>query len=266
MEISLDGVANDGRPGEGDDIRALESFSAGAISRFSGDDEANTFYAPEKGRAAVLLGFGGNDMLHGGDAHGDQLDGGAGDDELSGGMGSDSLTGGPGRDVIAGDRVARCNELHCDITQGFGDDTIDARDGEVDHVQCGPGTDTVLADKIDVVATDCEIGRPQGDGKTPNGGTPAANGLTLTSGTSLRLTGGKRRVTIATAAKGKVSVTVKAGKTTIAQGSAKPSGGKAQVTLKLTKVGKQKLKRGTRKGKLTVRQGKAQLVASVKLR
>jgi hypothetical protein len=43
---------------------------------------------------------------------------------------------------------------------GSGNDTINARDGEVDSIQCGVGTDVVNADAADVV-TDCEtVNRP----------------------------------------------------------------------------------------------------------
>ncbi len=43
-----------------------------------------------------------------------------------------------------------------DLLGNEGDDTIDARDGEIDTVQCGNGNDTVLADAADTVAGDCE--------------------------------------------------------------------------------------------------------------
>jgi hypothetical protein len=40
---------------------------------------------------------------------------------------------------------------------GPGDDNINGRgDAATDAVSCGPGEDTVLADSLDVVATDCE--------------------------------------------------------------------------------------------------------------
>ena len=37
-----------------------------------------------------------------------------------------------------------------------GDDAVDLRDGYADRVECGPGTDAVQADTLDVVADDCE--------------------------------------------------------------------------------------------------------------
>lgn len=67
----------------------------------------------------------------------DTLTGGGLDDVLEGGLGNDSLVGGAGRDVLDG---------------GAGDDVIQARDGEVDVVACGEGSDTVVADVNDVLS------------------------------------------------------------------------------------------------------------------
>jgi PKD repeat protein len=70
----------------------------------------------------------------------DRLDGRGGTDRIFGYAGKDILTGGKGRDVILA---------------GLGNDTVDVRDGEVDTVDCGAGTDTVVADKTDKL-TNCE--------------------------------------------------------------------------------------------------------------
>lgn len=71
----------------------------------------------------------------------DVIQGGKGNDRLYGGAGNDRIVGGPGKDWIYG---------------GPGNDTIYARDKTQDHVSCGSGIDTVYADKIDVIAKDCE--------------------------------------------------------------------------------------------------------------
>jgi Ca2+-binding RTX toxin-like protein len=170
VDILLDGLPNDGPPGNDDNVVGVERFDVGAIRTFVGDDADNEFHAPEAGAAARLSGGGGNDTLVATDADGDQLDGGPGDDTLTGGMGADTIVGGPGRDTVMGDRQARCNELHCDFMDGYGDDTIDVRDGEADTVQCGPGADTVRADAVDRVADDCERvdGAVAGGGGTTN--------------------------------------------------------------------------------------------------
>jgi hypothetical protein len=83
----------------------------------------------------------GPDRLTGG-AGNDRFNGGAGNDTLIGGAGNDTLVGGPGKDKLNG---------------GAGADRLDARDrAKGDRVTCGPGRDTVQADRGDRVARDCE--------------------------------------------------------------------------------------------------------------
>jgi hypothetical protein len=67
--------------------------------------------------------------------------GGSGSDRLLGRAGRDRLTGGSGRDVFDG---------------GTGDDRIEARDRLAERIVCGPGRDTVVADRSDRVSRDCE--------------------------------------------------------------------------------------------------------------
>jgi Ca2+-binding RTX toxin-like protein len=71
----------------------------------------------------------------------DWINGGAGNDYLDGGPGNDTIIGGPGHDTILG---------------GPGNDVIRAQDGVRDRIDCGKGTDTVYADRVDVVARNCE--------------------------------------------------------------------------------------------------------------
>ena len=66
-----------------------------------------------------------------GSAAANVLDGGAGNDDLVGGGGADTLKGGPG------------------------DDVIEAHDGAVDTIDCGPGNDRAVIDPNDVVSN-CE--------------------------------------------------------------------------------------------------------------
>jgi Ca2+-binding RTX toxin-like protein len=81
-----------------------------------------------------------------GSSAGDVLDGTDGADIVCGLGGDDRITGGTGSDRLFG---------------GDGDDTIDARDGAFDVVGCGTGTDTVHADRSDLVGRDCEhVTRP----------------------------------------------------------------------------------------------------------
>jgi Tol biopolymer transport system component len=118
----------------------------------------------------VVLGLGGNDTLYADDTYyffdGDSLYGGPGNDRLVGGYGRDILNGGPGDDVITGGGSADTitgGPGHDRIYGGGGGDTIYARDGQRDTIDCGKngygkaGRDVVYADKVDVVASDCEI-------------------------------------------------------------------------------------------------------------
>jgi Ca2+-binding RTX toxin-like protein len=82
-------------------------------------------------RGELICGLSGDDTLYG---HG-------GRDTLDGGYGSDTLIPGPGRDVVRA---------------GYGDDEVFARDDERDEIDCGPGKDTVDADRVDVAARNCE--------------------------------------------------------------------------------------------------------------
>jgi len=104
-------------------------------------DSANPF--------PILYGRPWNDLICGGDQRDyveandgdDVVFGGGGRDFIGGSLGRDRITPGPGRDVVFG---------------GQHDDTIDARDGEVDTIECGFGRDVVRADPSDRIASDCE--------------------------------------------------------------------------------------------------------------
>lgn len=250
---------------------------------FVGDDGPNEWHAPAAAPGSRLSGAGGNDVLRGSDRHGDAIDGGSGDDDISGGFGDDTLVGGPGRDTIAGDRPLRCNELHCDLGGGSGNDTIDARDGEVDSITCGPGTDRVIADAVDVVAADCEVvelpGR--GGGRRPKGRARGTK-VTLTLGRTVRLRtalrdglqvrvgGVKPRATVratfvlAAAAARRTGLTRDKRAVVIAVGSAKANGtGTAVVRLRFTPAARRRLAR-VASLKATLRVGGAARVTVLK--
>lgn len=130
VEVTIDGQANDGTPGEADNV---------------GLDIED---------------------LYGTDSD-DKLTGSVGPNTIDGAAGSDRIAGGAGQDILFG---------------GDGADTIDARDGEVDRIECGEGSDTVTVDLEDVVAADCEsVAKPQ---------------VTLTPG--LTLNGPKKKIIIST--------------------------------------------------------------------
>jgi Ca2+-binding RTX toxin-like protein len=88
-----------------------------------------------------LVGTRGPDTLRG-LGGGDTILGLAGNDVLDGGSGNDTIVGGPGHDLLLG---------------GRGSDVLSARDGQRDRIRCGPGRDRVIADRLDLVARDCEL-------------------------------------------------------------------------------------------------------------
>jgi hypothetical protein len=141
VRVTTDGRANDGAPGEHDNVPRLVQTVSGsahgdvldarrsrtrvAIYGGAGDDRA--FTAP---RGGFIEGSGGADVLHGGsgpdgligDEGADVLVGGGGDDDLRGGSGHDLLVGGSGHDLFYIDNDGR--------------ETVRARDGAGDRVIC----------------------------------------------------------------------------------------------------------------------------------
>ncbi len=101
-------------------------------------------------RFAIVLGTQFDDILRGGKLA-EKIEGGRGADLIRGKAGNDVLLGGPGNDrLFGGPGLDK-------IRGGSGDDRISSRDGKVDIITCGSGTDTVLADRVDRVAASCEI-------------------------------------------------------------------------------------------------------------
>jgi Ca2+-binding RTX toxin-like protein len=136
------GLADDGEPGEGDDIDLnVEDATGGAgddvlvgskldndISGGPGNDEIYGGSGDD-----LLDGHLGNDLVFGED----------GDDSVHGWKGDDILTGGPGADEYAGNA---------------GNDTILNADGFADRVFCGDDVDDVEEDPLDTFPlNDCEL-------------------------------------------------------------------------------------------------------------
>ena len=133
----------------------VEDFQMYVVGSFTGSDGPEKFviYNPGNTGPSNLIGRGGDDELVGHDFN-DNVDGGAGNDHVEGGLGNDTVTGGPGQDTIYGDATAaRCTYYSCKIP--YGNDVINARDGEADNIDCGIGQDKAIVDAIDVV-TNCE--------------------------------------------------------------------------------------------------------------
>lgn len=192
VSVSLNGLADDGTPGEGDNV-------AGDIEVVVGSPADDTLSA---GDAPVELhGGSGNDRLTGGPGA-DLVDGGDGDDLLDGAGGPDVLTGAEGTDTatyaarpspvtvsigtaaddgqagegddvrsdvetvigtVKGDRLTAAANLSVTLDGGAGDDLITlskiAKSSDVGNGQalCGTGTDTVTAASEDTIGGDCDI-------------------------------------------------------------------------------------------------------------
>ncbi|MBO9534715.1 MAG: hypothetical protein J7513_17205 [Solirubrobacteraceae bacterium] len=250
VDLSLDGGGADGFAGENDDIRGVEKITVQSGGTITGTDLPENFAVyGDASEPVVIAGRGGNDVIETYKAD-DKLDGGAGDDRLVGGFGHDTITGGPGRDTIIGDTDGSyCNEYSC--TLPFGNDTIDARDGEADTIDCGVGTDTVYADSVDVVAPNCEavtLGAAPGGGTPgpgtggPQAGANAGSAITAKT-TKLRTALAKGlKLQLAGLPKGKTKVRAKRGRTLVASGTAKVSaGGTATVRVRFTKAARRAL-------------------------
>lgn len=174
--VLLDGVANDGRPGEGDDVTSVERIVAHVSGSFTLTDAAEDIqvWANMDGGASTVIAGGGDDRVVGHDAN-ERIEGGPGDDYLEGGKGHDTILGGPDKDVIYGDETTTsCNPDFPESCVRYGNDVIDARDGAFDQVDCGPGTDRAIVDEHDVIAPNCETVErrtaPQQPGSGGDGG------------------------------------------------------------------------------------------------
>ncbi|MCW2993470.1 MAG: hypothetical protein JWQ18_965 [Conexibacter sp.] len=153
--FTMAGGADDGRPGENDDIQNVEQLKLGVSpTKYVGTDGNDLVKVAQATNDGSLSGGAGDDDLSGADGM-ETIDGGAGNDRVVGGFNDDVLTGGPGRDQLIGDLpTGDCGPVWCKYP--FGNDTIYAQDGEPDTISCGWGTDTVYADAADVVGGDCE--------------------------------------------------------------------------------------------------------------
>ena len=156
--ILLNGAADDGRDGEGDNVVSIERYIAYVSGRFElsdGPEDWQVWSNMNSGESDVLA-RGGDDVVTGGDAI-ERIDGGTGNDRLEGGKNHDTLTGGPGEDLLYGDETTTsCKPDYPESCVRYGNDVIYARDGQVDGIDCGAGMDRVEADANDVIAQNCE--------------------------------------------------------------------------------------------------------------
>jgi len=239
VTLTLDGAANDGRPGENDNVTNVEDFQMYVVGSFTGSDGPDTFviYNPGNSGPSTLIGRGGDDELVGHDFD-DTVDGGAGNDKVEGGLGNDTVTGGPGRDTIYGDATAaRCTYYSCKIS--YGNDVINARDGEADNIDCGIGQDKAVVDAIDVVAN-CETV----EGAGSNGGRSGSLKVTIGSAKLAAVAAKGLKLKVACSAACSATGSMKLGAKKIGAGKGKAAkAGTATVTIKIAKKYVRKLKR-----------------------
>jgi Ca2+-binding RTX toxin-like protein len=142
VRVDTDGVADDGRSGEKDNI-------LGDLELIYGTDR-NDRISAGPGRSTliggkgddVLYGNGGDDVLIGGPGN-DTVDGGAGNDHLSGESGADVVRGGSGTDTVSySDHV---KPVVVDLDGAKGDDgqagEKDSVGADVENLHGGPGND-----------------------------------------------------------------------------------------------------------------------------
>jgi hemolysin type calcium-binding protein len=146
VTVRLNGLADDGAPGEGDNV-------LGAITGIRGGSGNDLLEAGPT--ASGLFGGGGQDSLVGSPER-DTLNGGEGNDELLAGDGNDYLTGDAGADILSGgpglDEVSYggLEPLHLSI----GDGPNDGAPGEGDDIRediegltGGRGDDVLIGDE-----------------------------------------------------------------------------------------------------------------------
>ena len=266
VTVTVNGKADDGRPGEGDDVRdldVLQLYVSATVIGTDGDQSVEIYAAADRDPSTVE-GRGGADDLRSGSGR-ETLDGGAGDDRIEGGFNHDVLTGGPGKDVIYGDATGgNCGGYGQSCTIPFGNDTINARDGEADQIDCGPGEDKAVVDAADTVAN-CET--VDGAGKVVDDGGGKAGGASLAvaakrlakvlrQGLTVRLAG--------FAPGSKVAVSVRAAGRSVARRSVKVGAdGTARATLRFSRKARRALAR-KRSVKLVVKAGSVRKTVTVK--
>jgi Ca2+-binding RTX toxin-like protein len=247
VAITLAGGADDGRPGEGDDLVSVEKVVLNIGGRFVGSAGPDEFRLAQITDASDLIGAGGDDRLRGADGP-DRVDGGPGNDSIDAGFGDDVIVGGPGRDTISGDLAGGdCGPLWCKYP--YGNDTIDALDGEVDSITCGAGQDTVKADAADVVAADCET-VTRGAAATSTTGAQHAVRAKLALAGHPRLAAILRRglvVRVTGAKAGKLTLTARRGRAAVARGTTKVRAGRpATARLRFTAKARRSLRHARR--------------------
>ena len=144
VTVRLNGVADDGSPGEGDNV-------LGPVTAITGGDGNDRLEAGAG--SSALTGRGGNDVLIGspeadtmvGQAGDDVLSGGGGNDNLSGDAGADDLSGGDGQDEAS--YAGATAPLQLSIGDGANDGAAGEGDNIHDDIEAlagGSGNDVLI--------------------------------------------------------------------------------------------------------------------------
>src|SRR5688500_12052497 len=139
--------------GGNDEIRVTTNTSGAFVFTQVYENGVRTFNSLRPVATAVVFGFDGNDTITiGPGIPRARVLGGAGWDVITGGNGDDYIHGGADGDVIHGGNGN--DEIHggagADLLYGDGhDDTLFARDGEIDFVSGGAGRDRAQRDADD---------------------------------------------------------------------------------------------------------------------
>ena len=97
VSVSLDGVANDGRPEEGDNVTGVEVIHTTRVAALvAGADPVEFAVTNTPNGDSQLIGSPGDDRLRSGQ-YNDRVEGGAGADQIGTGGGDDTIVAAPGR-------------------------------------------------------------------------------------------------------------------------------------------------------------------------
>ena len=228
LNISLDGIANDGAAGAETSNIDVENVNV-ASGSVTGSEGANVIKVGN-GDSSVEAGGGGDTVTMGTGT--DSAGGGPGNDAITTGAGNDTINPGPGADVV---------------NSGEGNDTINARDGESDQIDCGNGIDVTIVDAVDVLSSDCEsVDRPASVQPLASSVQPPPNNFSL-AGVKPNKKKGTATLTVDVPYPGTLGVTGKeVAKTTREIGAA----GRVKLTIKAAGKGERKLRS---KGELKLR-------------
>lgn len=173
VAVSLDGIANDGGPGEGDNAIGATAIKGGAADDELVGTDAREYLAAGPGKDTIDA-RGGDDTVDGGPG-GDQIDAGSGDDLVEeSGTGRDHVRGGPGDDLVESWEDADVliggpgvDDLFSGggpdrVTGGSGSDDLNGGAGP-DRIVGGSGADRLTAGRRDhdPDALDCGTGLDQ---------------------------------------------------------------------------------------------------------